>query len=138
VFRKTTTDSLFYYYCTIIVMIPVRHSYGIRLFWKQFSLFAYLPSFLHHVHGLARYDFQNGSHYSLSGHAHVCQCRRFGDICLENGAFEVSSNGRTGKEVGLLQKCDGMMLNQDMASGTSQFTIACWTIIKEISDCNPW
>ena len=37
-----------------------------------------------------------------------------GKICLSGGAFEVSSNGRTGQKVGLLHTSDRMLFNQNI------------------------
>jgi hypothetical protein len=45
---------------------------------------------------------------------HLCANEDMEDVCLMNGAFEVSSNGHTGKDYGVLQRGDGMMFNQNI------------------------
>ena len=45
----------------------------------------------------------------------MCANEDMSDICsYKNGAFEVSSNGQTGRDVGVLYKGDGMMFNQNI------------------------
>ena len=45
---------------------------------------------------------------------HMCANEDMENVCLMNGAFEVSSNGQTGSDAGMLLRGDGLMFNQNV------------------------
>mmetsp|Transcript_7089 Transcript_7089/g.14833 ORF Transcript_7089/g.14833 Transcript_7089/m.14833 type:complete len:998 (+) Transcript_7089:164-3157(+) len=51
---------------------------------------------------------------SLCPGTHHCANMDLIDVCLENGAFEASSNGRTGPDDGMLLRGDAVLFNQNL------------------------
>ena len=102
-------------YCIISLSLSIQHI-GIHTDSDYFgSSLLYSRTFLHSYTmfmALQNTTAQMGATTLCPG-THMCANPDLENVCLQNGAFEVSSNGKTGSE-GVLQQGDAMMFNQNI------------------------